>query len=45
MTKFFFISQLEWAFKMMKNGIYFIVVELFRQVRGLVTLGCGHKMI
>ena len=28
MTQNFFIGLLHWAFKMMKNGIYFIVVAL-----------------
>ena len=28
MTQFFFISLFERAFKMMKNGLYFIVIAL-----------------
>ena len=50
----FFISLFERAFKMMTNGVYFIVTALlvpsysrfwFMQVRLLVTSYCWHKMM
>ena len=55
-TRNFFISLLEGAFKMMKNDIYFIVIallvaELFKilgyasEITSLVTSHCGHKMM
>ena len=50
----FFIILFDRAFKMMKNGIYFIVIAplvlsysrfWFMQIRWLVTSFCGHKVM